>query len=127
MGELEIPDSVIEIGYGIFWRTNLSEITLGIGISDVPDNMCYEAQKLTKVTFKNSEVKNIGIESFKNCKNLKKLEGINWKSLSSIGQNAFSGCQNLEDTIILNGNCTFDPETTFFNCPLKVQRENLIN
>lgn len=126
-GILEIPDTVTKIGTHIFWRTNLSEITLGKGITTVPQCMFYSAPKLTKVIFKNSEITNIDEQSFFNCSSLTTLDNINWKSLSSIGKNAFSGCKNLKGTITLNGNCTFDSETTFFNCPLKVQRENLIN
>ena len=126
-GSLEIPDTVTKIGTHIFWRTKLSEITLGKGITAVPQRMFYSAPELTKVIFKNSEITNIGEQSFFNCSSLTTLDNINWKTLNNIGKDAFSGCQNLEGTITLNGNCTFDRETTFFNCPLKVQRENLIN
>ncbi len=123
-GELVIPDTVTNIGTSIFWRTKLSEITLGKGITTVPGSMFYWGNSLTKVIFKNSEITNISGSSFYNCSNLTTLEGIDWKNVSSIGTKAFYGCERLEGTVTLNETCTFDEETTFFNCPLKVRRGN---
>ena len=115
------------MGSSVFWRTELSTITLGKGIDKVTNSMFYAAPRLTKVIFRNSEIKNIGDNSFSNCSNLTTLDGINWKSLGSIGTKAFYGCNRLEGTVTLNQTCTFDAETTFFNCPLKVQREKNAN
>jgi hypothetical protein len=58
-----IPDSVIEMGRGVFDRSGLTEVVLGNGIEDVPDYAFAYCDSLVSVTI-NAGVKSIGNNSF---------------------------------------------------------------
>jgi len=59
-----IPDSVIEMGRGVFDMSGLTEVVLGNGIEDVPDYAFAYCDSLVSVTI-NAGVKSIGNNSFR--------------------------------------------------------------
>ena len=49
-------------------------------------------------------------------------ETVGWSSVTEIGDNAFNGCSNWKETIEL-GNCTWNKENSFFNCPVNINKK----
>jgi len=91
-GELDIPDSVTEIG----------------------DYAFYNSADLTGVSIPNG-MTTIGEGAFLNCLNTVFDEPVLPDSVTSIGASAFSGCKRLTEISIPEG-VTVIGENTFYNC-----------
>lgn len=93
---IEIPNSVISIGYQVF----------------------YGCSNITTVIFgENSQLTSIGWDAFYHCSNLTTIEIPS--CVTSIEYNAFEGCTSLKNLRIDDGYSTLELEYDLFNnCPL---------
>ena len=91
--DLEIPDSVTEIGIRAFYGcSDLKTVTIGHGLKEISDYMFYDCSSLEEVRMATGTV-TIGAHAFQNCKALKTV--VLSKTLDSIGKAAFLGCESL--------------------------------
>ena len=124
----EIPDTVKNIGYGAFWCSDLTNITIPDTVTSIGVGAFYGCSELASITIPNSvtsigvsafdgctvltsiiipnSVTSIGIEAFDGCSSLTSITIPN--SVTSIGDTAFAGCTNLT-TIYYNGTATGAP------------------
>lgn len=83
----------VTLGKGAFnGCTNLIEVTLPSGVTQIPDKLFGECSALTKVNGLN-RVTEVGYKAFYNCSKLEFTN--NLSSLRVIGNEAFSGCDKL--------------------------------
>ena len=68
--------------------------------------------KIQTITI-SKNVKTIGNEAFRGCKNLKKVKGV--KNVTKIGKNAFANCNKLS-SVTLGSNVTTIGEKAFYKC-----------
>ncbi len=136
--ELTIPDSVTEIGC-IGGCENLTKLTVGNGVTEIPDNFCQYAKNISDITIGN-DVKTIGSSAFSNTaitsiKLPDTLETIGNstfsntklttieipKNVTKIGNAAFSGNSELERVTYQGGaedtNISAINYRTFESCP----------
>ena len=99
--EIELPDTVTEIGAEAFWAYefyNVEKITIPDSVTIIGDNAFSQCSSLTSITIPNS-VTIIGDNAFSYCG----FESIIISnSVTTIGVQAFAFCYNLE-SIIFNG------------------------
>ena len=96
---LEIPDSVISLGYYAFYNCfNLNHIIFPSNVKEI-DGSFASCPALTNVTIPGT-IETIGPQSFENCKNLTNItisDGV-----KNIGEYAFSYCDGLTNVHIPN-------------------------
>lgn len=110
-----LPDTVTTIGDGAFCNTNLKSITAN-GICNLNKRCFYGCEQLTDINF--PTLKYVGDEALSGCKMLKTINlpectEVGWsafkgcamqeivlKKASSLGENTFSNCSNLETLYI---------------------------
>ena len=122
LSSLTIPDNVISIGWFAFQNcSELTSVIIGNGVTTIGDYAFYNCQKLGYVSI-GSNVTNIGNNAFNSCDGISKVkiysnaivsqdysnsiaydyfgrnieEFIIGEGVTSIGDNAFIGCQKLE-------------------------------
>ena len=96
--EVEIPDTVTELGYAAFHNfKNLVSIDLPDSITKIGENSFKDCEKLENVVL-DKNLKEIGINAFAGCKSLRSI--IIPESVTSVGGWAFEGCNNLTDMTI---------------------------
>jgi len=98
---ITIPNTVTIIGDKAFngCDEGLTSITIPNSVFSIGNNAFDFCQKLTTVTFaENSNVTSIGEEAFYYCKNLESITIPS--SVTYIGENAFSGCSNLKTVTV---------------------------
>ena len=96
--EVEIPDTVTELGYAAFHNfTNLVSIELPDSITKIGENSFQDCEKLENIVL-DKNLKEIGINAFAGCKSLRSI--IIPESVTSVGGWAFEGCNNLTDITI---------------------------
>ena len=90
---LDIPNTVTELGYGVFMESGVESVHLPDGIGNIREYLFYNCKNLKEIKIPES-VKEIGWNSFSGCESLKTVTLP--KKLTSILWEAFSGCINLE-------------------------------
>ncbi len=81
---------------------NLETLTLGEGVTEIPENFCNGQTALTSATLTGAET--IGASAFQGCTSLKDVAF--GDSLNTIGNYAFSGCTSYGGTLILPDSVT---------------------
>ena len=95
ISRIDIPDSVITLSQNALQKCNkLTEVTLGNGITAIPDYCFFLSSALSKIEMSDSITK-IGVSAFESCSSLTDVKLSN--NLSVISQNAFAGCSDLTD------------------------------
>ena len=108
-----IPDSVVNIGDGVFGCCRgLTNVTIGNSVTNISDRAFYGCSALTRVIIPDS-VASIGDEAFSGCRALTSVTIPD--SVASIGEGAFSGCRALTNVTIGNG-VTSIKEYAFEDC-----------
>ncbi len=111
--EINLPDSIMEIGEGCFFATGIKSIVVPKNLKKIKIGTFGTCENLTDVVLPEG-LTEIGIESFGNCK---KLVNINIPdSVQKIGSGAFRDCLSLKSIVIPDG-VTKIEERTFVNCP----------
>lgn len=133
--EIYIPDNVTKIGSSFGMCTNLINVTIGKGITNIGNSAFSSCNKLVNVVIEGA-VSSIGDSAFDGCNS---LENINIpEGVIDIGAQAFSGCWvlksiTLPDSVVTIGESAFSScnalksitlpdsvvsigENCFFNC-----------
>ena len=136
-----IPNSVTSIGNGAFSScSGLTSVTIPNSVTSIGENAFYDCSGLTSITIPNS-VTGIGKQAFWHClslssvtlnsnavvskaytnsDNIKNIFGnqvteyVIGNNVESIGENAFSGCNNLT-SVTLNSNAVVSKAYTYSN------------
>jgi hypothetical protein len=109
----EIPESVTEIGNGVFGKTGIEHITIPRNVVKM-GNGVFSGSSLKSINFLGS-LTTVGSSLFFNCANLKEIElpaSITEYTTTTVGM--FSGCTSLE-TVIINDAKNLVSEM-FYNC-----------
>ena len=89
MEELILPESVVEVGSGAFYKmTELKTLHLSSALTVIPENMCFGCSQLSDILIPES-IKTIGDAAFQYCENLSDITIGN--NVESIGSYSFSG------------------------------------
>lgn len=97
VGEGDIPN---QASYAYAWaevKKDVTELMIGNGVTNIPDNAFYNCPKLTSVSIPDSVI-SIGSYTFYKCSNLTNI--IIPDSVTSIGIEAFRSCNNLTSVTI---------------------------
>ena len=95
--EIELPDSLTEIGIGAFCFTAITEVTIPANVSTMGYSAFYGCGKLESVFFAGNKVREIGIYTFAKCYALKNLEFP--EGLTAIRLGALQECRSLEELV----------------------------
>ena len=110
---ISIPDSVTEIGRGVFEDcTSLQIVDIPNSVTEIGDYAFYGCTSLQSIDIPNSVTK-IGGSAFSGCTSLQSIDIPN--SVTDIGRAAFSGCASLQAIDIPNSVTEIGPEA-FRNC-----------
>lgn len=82
MTSIEIPNSVISIGYAAFCKSGLTSIIIPNSVTTIDEYAFSDCSELTSVSIGNS--------------------------VSSIDDKAFQGCSGLTSIVVVSGNPTYD-------------------
>ena len=93
-GEVSIPDSVEEIGEGVFAGSGISAITLPSSLTEVGAQAFKGCKKLTRVVLPEGCTA-IGASAFTDCPMLESINIVDCTKMTSIGDYAFKGCSKL--------------------------------
>ena len=93
-GEVSIPDSVEEIGEGVFAGSGISAITLPSSLTEVGAQAFKGCKKLTRVVLPEGCTA-IGANAFTDCPMLESINIVDCIKMTSIGDYAFKGCSKL--------------------------------
>ena len=94
MKQIIIPDAVTNLGAQAFqYCTNLTNIVIGSGLSEISDSAFYGASSLTCLRIPET-VRNIGNDSFAECVNL--IDLTIGPGTTNIGMGAFFDCNRLQ-------------------------------
>lgn len=115
--DLTLPDTIEELGSDAFNQTPIKTLSIGKGITEIPDG-CFFNTKISNLTIpKNVEI--IGSSAFGNST----LETINFENKTvKIGDAAFLGCYNLTSLTLgdgekVNGDGLEIGQSAFSDCP----------
>lgn len=111
--KVDIPQTVTNIGYGVFKGSSVEEVRLPDGITEVGENMFSGCTQLRNVYIPEGVTK-INEYAFYKCTRLKNIDFLP-SSVTEIGEDAFSDCRNLETVIIPRSVETLGREA-FFGC-----------
>lgn len=144
-GDLEIPDSVKTIGVSAFSGTNITSLTIGNGITEIPDYCFYGCDLLMgEITIPDGVVR-IGEDAFAIVRypelqnasrkiylpnSLKEIDGYAFNNntklmidapilpihLEKLGSGAFKGCASLTGGLVIPGTLTEVPYDAFRGC-----------
>ncbi len=92
--EVSIPDSVEEIGEGVFAGSGISAITLPSSLTEVGAQAFKGCKKLTRVVLPEGCTA-IGANAFTDCPMLESINIVDCTKMTSIGDYAFKGCSKL--------------------------------
>ena len=108
-----IPDSVTSIGYGAFCNCiNLTNITIPNSVTSIGSAAFIFCKGLTNITIPDS-VTSIGYSAFGYCTSLTNITIPD--SVTSIGEHAFVGCTGLTSITIPNSVTSIESDT-FYDC-----------
>lgn len=108
-----IPNNVTSLGSNAFSRCyNLNTITIGTGVSSIPNNAFEFCTSLESITIPGN-VKTIGDYAFLNCTSLSSIT-LN-VGLQQIGNNVIEDCSSLA-TITIPSSVKSIKENAFFHC-----------
>ena len=117
---LEIPDSVTKLESTVFhYMGNLETLTIGKGVTILPERMLWSTQNVKNVTIKGNITK-IEEKAFQGLRNLSTLN-MDWSSIIEIQSKAFDKCSSLKGSVKLNLNCSI-AEDAFDECGLTVSK-----
>lgn len=88
-----IPDSVTFLGEGCFLGNSAKKITIGTGITEIPNKCFLNSNNLTEISLKGNIV-SIGNSAFYSCDNITSFTIPN--SVKTLGTDAFNDCDKLE-------------------------------
>ncbi|MCR5362793.1 MAG: leucine-rich repeat protein [Bacteroidales bacterium] len=97
--KIVIPNSVESLFSSFTGCSSLKEVVIGTGVKEMKNTyydyhgVFQDCIKLTSVTFKTNIVTSFSSNTFKNCRNLKKIEIP--ASVTSVGESCFDGCSEL--------------------------------
>ncbi len=90
-----IPDTVTTIANDVFEGcSKLTDVTIGKGITSIPDGMFYKATALKSIVIPNN-VTQISDDAFRGCSSLENIDLPD--NLKTIGTSAFSDCTALKN------------------------------
>ena len=133
-GVVVIPSEVTAIQNNAFYQTNVTEVIIPDGVTEIPDYTFINNKSLERVTLGKGVTK-IGNNAFADCSSLRDItipEGVTLidmgafrgcssltrisipDSVTHIEQNAFAGCSGLEDVSLGAGLTTLG--AVFWNC-----------
>lgn len=98
-------DEELEEDVSITWRTKITTINIGEGITKIGNNCFNGAISLTTINFHSTSLTSIGSKAFYGCTALTTINVP--ESVTEFGTQVFSGCTNLTNTcehIIINVN-----------------------
>ncbi len=123
-GHIILPETVTGIGSQAFEYSEITKVTIGTKITELPSTCFRYCEVLEEVTLEGN-LTSIGASCFEECTS---LNSINAKkgllSLQSIGDAAFINCLSLDITVTLSDTCVFNRESAFFNCPISILRKS---
>ena len=103
--EVEIPDTVTEIGeYAFYEWKNLENVTMSSNITSIGDSAFTRCNNLTNITIPES-VTSIGTAAFGDCSSLTSITIP--ESVTSIGDYAFDGCNSLTNINVEKENSNY--------------------
>lgn len=112
-GDVVIPNSVTEIGVGVFGNcSSVRSITMPNSVTRIGKKAFYYCTGLVDIIF-SKNVKEIGEQAFESCSGFTSISLPN--SVTSIGPYAFYGCSSLK-SITIPDSVTYIPYEAFFNC-----------
>ncbi len=120
-GNVTIPLSVTSIGDSAFRSSGITGVVFKASIDSVPNYLFTGCAGLTSVEF-TSNITSLKNEVFSGCSSLSSITGLNWRGLTQIGSKAFYNCSSLTGTIQLSRSCSYDIETSFSGCGLKIDK-----
>ena len=109
---VELPNTIANIGYNAFYKTALKDIIIPNSVTNIDSRAFFECTGLTTIEIPNSVTK-IGSYAFCWCYGLTSITIGN--GLTSIGSNAFESCNKLTSITIPN-NVTELGDYAFENC-----------
>jgi hypothetical protein len=115
-GEMELPESLENIGFGAFENTSLSVITFNpnSNILTFGYRAFYNAKNLTEITIPASVV-SIDFYAFAMCENLTTVNFAEGSRLTGVYEGAFYGCKNLKN-ITLPDSIVEISDFAFYGC-----------
>ena len=122
---VSIPNSVTSIGYGAFWGcSGLTSVTIPNSITSINDYAFGNCSNLTKVTLNSNSIVS---KTYTSSNNIGTIFGSQVKeyvlgdNITTIGNGAFSGCDNLTSIIIDKNNPKYDSRN---NCNAIIETES---
>ncbi len=110
--EIEIPDTVKEIGLEAFYKSGLTKVSLPASVEKIDASAFAEVTSLTEVKW-NEGLKQIGVQVFKNCSALSSIylegttkeEGVGVipSTVEKTGDRIFIGCEKLPKLVFTEG------------------------
>lgn len=99
--EIVVPDCYTAMGSRCFYfMSGLERLVLGMGVTELPEDMCYMNGKLREVVFE-GDVVNVGKRAFGECVSLQNVALPS--SVQTIGREAFAGCAKLRSITLADG------------------------
>ena len=111
LAEIELPNSLKNIGTAAFCNTGLYKVSLPNSVETIGNLAFCDCQQLNSVTI-GDNVRKIGDSAFFNCSNLQEIEIP--ANVRHIGHYTFGSCNNLR-TVSIDNNTMVEP-TSFFQC-----------
>jgi hypothetical protein len=113
--EFNIPKGITKIGYGAFYGTALTEITIPDDVEEIGNSAFADCNALTTVNFPKDSLKILGHMAFSSCEKLVNIEFP--ASVKEVGGALVSHCENLETVRFLSndfGYLSTDTSTSVF-------------
>lgn len=112
LGQIVVPDSVTMLGEAAFSESGMTALTVGSGLTEIPDLLANGCERLCRVDFRGA-VTAIGEASFAGC--VKLADVTLPESLVTVGTGAFRGASRLL-TVVLPDRVTTVGARAFEDC-----------
>lgn len=93
-GAFTIPETVEAFADGVFASTQLTEITIPAGVTEITD-LCFENCTALQKVVLHGNITKIGASAFKGCYMLDDIDFTYATGLTEIGASAFEGCTGI--------------------------------